>query len=102
MWYCPEKYDGTFRNLNEELLDLKGELGGKEAKITLAKFLRANLGFTTELVSGIKLAPYQEIALKGLMNRNFSMCVWGRGCGRLLLLLSFVFCSVYLNLELRF
>jgi phage terminase large subunit-like protein len=66
----------------EELLKLKGELPDKEAKITLAKFLRHNLAFTTELISGIKLAPYQEITLRGLMTRNFSMCVWGRGCGK--------------------
>ena len=82
MWYSPEKYDREFKNLNEDFIKLKGELGDKEAKVSLAKFLRANLGFTTELISGIKLAAYQEVTLKGLMNRNFSMCVWGRGCGK--------------------
>ena len=60
MWYSPEKYDKEFSNLNDEFLALKGELDDKEAKISLAKFLRANLGFTTELISGIKLAAYQE------------------------------------------
>ena len=82
MWYCPDKYKKDIPNINEELLKLKGDLLDKEAKITLAKFLKSNLGFTTELVSGIKLAPFQEITLKGMMNRNFSMCVWGRGCGK--------------------
>jgi len=82
MWYCPDKYKKDIPNVNQELLGLKGDLLDKEAKITLARFLKANLGFTTELVSGIKLAPFQEITLKGLMNRNFSMCVWGRGCGK--------------------
>ena len=82
MWYAPEKYDKEFQNLNDQFLALKGELEDKEAKISLAKFLRANLGFTTELISGIKLAAYQEATLKGMMNRNFSMCVWGRGCGK--------------------
>ena len=82
MWYCPDKYTKNVPNVNQEFLKLKGELLDKEAKVTLAKFLKANLGFTTELVSGIKLAPFQEITLKGLMNRNFSMCVWGRGCGK--------------------
>ena len=82
MWYSPKKYEGNFDNLNDQFLSLKGELDNKEAKISLAKFLRANLGFTTELVSGIKLAAYQEATLKGMMNRNFSMCVWGRGCGK--------------------
>ena len=82
MWYSPEKYDKEFDNLNDQFLALKGELEDKEDKISLAKFLRANLGFTTELISGIKLAAYQEATLKGMMNRNFSMCVWGRGCGK--------------------
>ena len=62
-------------NINKESLALKGELGDRQAKITLAKFMRSNLGFTTELVSGIKLALYQEITLKAFFNRNFSMCV---------------------------
>ncbi len=82
MWYAPEKYDKAYDNLNDEFLNLKGDLQDKEAKISLAKFLRANVGFTTELVSGLKLAPFQEITLKGMLNRNFSMCVWGRGCGK--------------------
>jgi hypothetical protein len=82
MWYCPEKYSKPVSNLNEELLKLKGELPDRQAKITLAKFMRSNLGFSTELLSGIKLALYQEITLKAFFNRNFSMCVWGRGCGK--------------------
>jgi len=82
MIYCPDKYKGNFEDLNKEYKMLKGELDDKEARITLAKFLRNNVGFTAELVSGIKLAPYQEMTLKGMMNRNFSMCVWGRGCGK--------------------
>jgi len=82
MWYCPDKYKKIIPNLNEEFLDLKGELPDRQAKISLAKFMRSNLGFTTELLSGIKLALYQEITLKAFFNRNFSMCVWGRGCGK--------------------
>ena len=82
MWYCPEKYKRDLPDLNSELLELEGELEDKEAKISLAKFLRSNLGLATELTSGIKLAPFQEVTLKGFFNRNFSMCVWGRGCGK--------------------
>jgi hypothetical protein len=82
MIYCPDKYLREVKDVNAELAELKGYLNDKEAKITLAKFLRANLGFTTELISGVKLAAYQEIHLKALMNRNFNMCVFGRGCGK--------------------
>ena len=82
MIYCPDKYIKSINNVNAELAELKGFLNDKEAKITLAKFLRANLGFTTELISGVKLAPYQELHLKAFMNRNFNLCVFGRGCGK--------------------
>ena len=82
MIYCPEKYIREVKDVNAELAQLQGYLNDKEAKISLAKFLRANLGFTTELISGVKLAAYQEIHLKALMNRNFNMCVFGRGCGK--------------------
>jgi len=82
MMACPDKYNKEIKNINAELAELKGFLNDKEAKITLAKFLRANIGFTTELISGVKLAPYQEIHLKAFFNRNFNMCVFGRGCGK--------------------
>jgi hypothetical protein len=82
MIISPDKYFKKIENTNEELLKLKGSLTDKESKITLAKFLRSNIGFTTELISGVKLAPYQEIHLKAFFNRNFNMCVFGRGCGK--------------------
>ena len=82
MWYAPEKYKKEIIDYNRELLSIKGELEDKEAKITLAKFLRSNLSFTVELLTGIKLAPFQEVLLKGMLNRNFSMLVLGRGSGK--------------------
>ena len=82
MIYCPDKYIKEIKDVNAELSQLKGFLNDKEAKITLAKFLRANIGFSTELISGVKLAPYQEIHIKALLNRNFNLCVFGRGCGK--------------------
>ncbi len=97
MWYEPEKYKIEPENVNSKLLDLKGELGDREAKISLAKFLHSNLGFTTELISGIKLAPFQEITLRGMMNRNFSMCVWGRGCGKTFIASVFCFLQCIFN-----
>ena len=96
MWYEGKQVVGA-ENLNEELLKLKGELSDKEAKITLAKFLRHNLAFTTELISGIKLAPFQEITLRGLMTRNFSMCVWGRGCGKTFIASVFAYLQCIFN-----
>ena len=73
MWYEPEKYHRKLESINEKSLQLKGSLDDKQAKISLVKFLRANLGFTTELISGVKLAAYQEITLKAFFNRNFRL-----------------------------
>ena len=97
MWYCPDKYEKNLTDVNGELLKLEGTLDDKEAKISLAKFLNSNLAFTTEMISGIKLAPYQEITLKGMMNRNFSMCVWGRGCGKTFIASVFCFLQCIFN-----
>ena len=82
MWQPADKYKGDLVNYNETFKSLKGELEDRQAKVSLAKFLRQNLYFTTYLITGIKLAPYQEMTLKGMFNRNFNMCVWGRGCGK--------------------
>jgi len=102
MWYSPDKYkEDVVQNINEELLKMSGELADKEAKISLAKFLNSNLSFTTELISGIKLAPYQEITLKGMMKRNFSMCVWGRGCGKTFIASVFCFLQCIFNPETK-
>ncbi|HBY68512.1 MAG TPA: hypothetical protein DEG69_12650, partial [Flavobacteriaceae bacterium] len=82
MWSSPEKYIREVENTNSRLAKIEGFLEDKEARISLAEFLRNNLYFTTYLLTGIKLAPFQEITLRGMFNRNFSMCVWGRGCGK--------------------
>lgn len=81
-WYSPEKYGRPIIDVNKDFLNLKGELEEKQARITLAKFLYRNIGFTTELLTGIKLYPDQIINIKGMLNSNYTMCVWGRGLGK--------------------
>lgn len=68
--------------VNQELLKLKGDLTDQEARISLAKFLRYNLGFTTDLALGLTLESYQELTLNSFFNRNYCMLVWGRGCAK--------------------
>lgn len=82
MIYCPEKYIKPVPNINKELMELEGELSDTEAKITLAKFLRHNLGLTFEMIAGMKLAAFQEAAIKGWFLRNFNLAVWGRGLSK--------------------
>ncbi len=68
--------------INEELKALRGELDEKTARITLAKFLRYNLGFTSQLMLGINMEPIQEIHMNALFLKNNSMFVWSRGAGK--------------------
>lgn len=84
MIYIPEKYKKDISCINDEFMKLEGELGIHEAQVQLAQFLRANIGFTVQLLTGglrngIDLYPYQEILLKMMLNRNFSLNVVSRG-----------------------
>lgn len=82
MWYEPQKYIKPVADFNLEAALLKGELNDKEAQISLAKFLYRNLGLTTYMLTGISLYADQIITIKGLMQSNFSLCVWGRGVSK--------------------
>ena len=84
MIYCAEKDKKEFKDTNLELLALEGELSNLDTQLALARFLKYNLGFTVELVSGIKLAAYQEAILKGMFGRNYVLNVMGRGTGKTL------------------
>jgi hypothetical protein len=77
----PDKYKKDFPKVNEELSLLKGELTDIQAKVALGKFLRANLGLGLEILTKrkLKLAYYQEILMKAIFNRNFSLIVASRG-----------------------
>lgn len=80
MLYCPPRYNPKpLVNVNQELMSLEGELEDEICKATLAKFFRFNLGLGVEWISGFKMTPHQEIALKGFFLRNYNLCVWGRG-----------------------
>lgn len=91
--YCPPKYATNFSDVNASLGELKGELTDRQARITLAKFLRHNLGYTVDLLCGIKLKPFQEMTLKAWFVRNFNLCVWGRGCSKTTM--AAIFCFLY-------
>lgn len=66
-------------NVNQDLLTLKGELSDNEARMSLARFLRHNVGMSTELGLGVTLEAYQELTIKSFFHRNYCMLVWGRG-----------------------
>lgn len=93
MWIECDKYNKNLPDVNEELLKIEGELNDKEAYISFVDFLRANLSVATSLLSGLELEAYQEIVLKAMFNRHFTMCVLSRGGSKSFL--AAVFCFLY-------
>jgi hypothetical protein len=69
-------------DFNKKLFELEGYLEEEEAKILLYKFLRENITFTTDLVSGVKLFPFQHMAIKAMFETDYFMGVWSRGMSK--------------------
>ena len=67
---------------NEELLDLEGFLEEKEAKIALYEFLRNNMTFAADLILGVKLFPFQHMAVKSMFETDYFLGVWSRGMSK--------------------
>jgi hypothetical protein len=88
-----QKLIAPISDYNQVAKLLKGNLDDKKAKITLATFLRRNLGFTFELMSGMRLLPQQEIVLKSLFMRDNGLVVAGRGYGKSTLIA--MFCTLF-------
>ncbi len=63
----------------EYLQSLKGDLNEIEAKITLAKFFKSNIGVLFEMLSHQELLPIQEIILRSLFIRDNGIIVAARG-----------------------
>ena len=79
-----QKYrlEHSSKELHKELQDITGSIKEEEAKYLLYKFLRNNISFTTEMFLGIKLFPFQAMAIKGMMVSDYSMFVFSRGMSK--------------------
>ena len=71
-----------FKNINQEILQKQGFLEEREAKLLLYKFLRENITFAAELMLGIKLFPFQHMAVKSMFQTDYFMGVWSRGMSK--------------------
>lgn len=54
----------------------------EEAKILLYKFLRENITFSTNLLSGVDLFPFQHMAIKAMFETDYTLGVWSRGMSK--------------------
>lgn len=68
--------------VNEAIAKIEGFLTEKEAGMELVKFLRSNIYVAAFWLSGVKLFPYQEICIKSMLKRDYSLLVMGRGVGK--------------------
>ncbi len=84
-------------NLNVELLQKEGFIDEKEAKLLLYRFMRGNITFTTELISGVKLFPFQHMAIKAMFESDYYMGVWARGMSKSFTTGIFAFLDAILN-----
>ena len=69
-------------DINKELLNVEGFLEEDEAKENLYRFLRENITFTTNLVAGVDLFPFQHMAIKAMFETDYFMGVWSRGMSK--------------------
>ncbi len=76
------RYQYSATKVNDELLEIEGDLNEQDAKYHLYRFLRNNVGYTCELFLGIKLFPFQEMAIKAMMIGDYSMFVFSRGLSK--------------------
>ena len=68
--------------INKELLGIKGYLEEREAKYYLHQFLRNNLTFTTDLIAGVELFPFQHLAIKAMFDTDYFLGIWSRGMSK--------------------
>jgi hypothetical protein len=69
-------------DINKQILDLDGYLEDNKAKYYLYKFLKDNVTFTTELLTGVELFPFQHMAVKAMMENDYFLGVWSRGMSK--------------------
>jgi hypothetical protein len=67
---------------NEELAKIPGYLEEREAKLLFYQFLRNNTTFATDLITGVKLFPFQHMAIKGMLESDYFLAVWSRGLSK--------------------
>ena len=84
-------------DFNKYLLGIDGYIEEREAKILLYKFLRENITFTTDLISGVNLFPFQHMAIKAMFETDYFMGVWRRGMAKSFTTAIFAYLDAILN-----
>lgn len=70
------------KDINNLILSKEGFLDEREAKVLLYKFLKENPSFTSELLTGVELFPFQHMAVKAMFNTDYFLGIWSRGLSK--------------------
>jgi len=73
----PKEYD-----INQLLLESEGFMDETEAKVRLYEFLRENITFSTNLIAGVDLFPFQHMAVKAMFESDYFLGIWSRGMSK--------------------
>ena len=87
----------TKEPINQNILDIEGFIEEDIAKENLYKFLRENITFTTNLISGVDLFPFQHMAIKAMFETDYFMGVWSRGMSKSFTTGKYAFLDAILN-----
>ena len=69
-------------DVNKQVMELEGYLEDNKAKYWLYKFLKENITFSTQLLTGIELFPFQHMAVKAMMENDYFLGIWSRGMSK--------------------
>jgi len=84
-------------NINDLILSKKGFLEEEEAKILLYQFLKQNTTFAVDLMAGVKLFPFQHMAIKAMMECDYFLGIWSRGMSKTFSAAIFAFLDAIMN-----
>jgi hypothetical protein len=90
-----QKYETN--NINERIADTKGFIEEKQAKLLLYEFLRENTTFAVDLLSGVKLFPFQHMAIRSMFQSDYFLGVWSRGMSKSFTTAIFAYLDAILN-----
>ena len=63
--------------------------------------MRGNVTFTVDMLSGIKLFPFQHMAIKAMLESDYFMGVWSRGMSKSFTTGVFAFLDAIMNQGLK-
>ena len=92
-----ERRAGYSSDINNLILDKEGFLEEQEAKLLLYQFLKGNTTFAVDLLSGVKLFPFQHMAIKSMLESDYFLGIWSRGMSKSFTTGIFAFLDAVLN-----